>query len=85
MTEAQLGRIVRLYGASLHGSCGEWMDIEFPSIVSAAAFIESMGWHSDARLRDAVTRFSGVVVVQVPEPLWRSFDPVRDLLGKGDK
>lgn len=81
MTLEELSKRVALFGAKLHGSCGDWMDIEFPSILSACSFVQSLDWQTDARLRDPVSRFAGTVVVQVPESVWKSWnllDALRD-------
>lgn len=74
MTIDELARIVRLYGGTLHGSCGDWMDIEFPSSRHAVHFVRYMKWEGAVRFCDSLARIAGDVIVQVPEHIRKQSD-----------
>lgn len=66
MRTRQFAGLVRQYGGSLHGACSEYTDVEFPSVLHGASFIDATGWADVAILRDPVASLTARVVIQIP-------------------
>jgi hypothetical protein len=62
----QLSKKASEFGGVLHGDCPMGTDVEFPSILKAAEFVESMEWSEDAFMLLPVIDFDSPVVVTIP-------------------
>ncbi|MES9589936.1 hypothetical protein ABWK57_13905 [Streptomyces sp. NPDC094045] len=84
----QMANVVRQSGGTLHGECAEWTDVEFPTLIKGASFIDVMGWADVARLRDSVGEHRASVVWQIPNDAvayWGTDEHITEYLsGEGE-